>query len=121
MTARDVSVSELFDELRKANLRAVEAEEKLAALASAPVANRERVAEVLHGFSNGEPVDGDGWVLFADELEDFANALLAAGVFRDEATVKAELAELIAVRSQELIGGGPGDIAAAIAREAVTS
>lgn len=29
MSARDVSISELFDELRKANLRAVEAEGKL--------------------------------------------------------------------------------------------
>jgi hypothetical protein len=46
-----------------------------------PAVSAKAVSDVLREFSNGEPVDGDGWVLFADNLDDFHGALVAAGVF----------------------------------------
>ena len=47
------------------------------------IVSRERFAEVMREFGHHE--EGFGWVLFADNLDDFHAALLAAGVFRDEA------------------------------------
>jgi DNA-binding XRE family transcriptional regulator len=69
---------------------------------AAPVANRKTVTDVLREFAQGEP-DGenDGWVLFADNLDDFNGALLAAGVFRSEAEVKAEALEEFAREMDE--------------------
>jgi hypothetical protein len=55
-----------------------------------PVASRERVADVLREFGHEESDSDNGWVLFADDINDFYTALLAAGVFRDETEVKAE-------------------------------
>lgn len=66
----------------------------------APCASRERVAEVLREAGDIHPhIILSGWFGHA------ADALLAAGVFRDEATVKAEVAEQIAAKADEIAEG----------------
>jgi len=65
----------------------------------APLASRERVAEVLVA-SAADKKKFEDWMYIQGADEDFADALLAAGVFRDEAEVKAEaLTELRVVTS----------------------
>jgi len=64
----------------------------------APVASRERVAEVLAKAFHQSDSNTDEWyeldpiaqVAYLDEATQCTDALLAAGVFRDEAQVKAE-------------------------------
>jgi hypothetical protein len=66
-----------------------------------PVASRERVAEVLaesRARRDGNP--GMAWSYLQDGMDDIG-ALFAAGVFRDEATVKAE-----ALRDAALVWDG---------------
>ena len=66
-----------------------------------PVVSAQAVSDVLREFANGEPVDDDGWVLFADELSDFHGALLAAGVFAPAPRPVVDRRELLKLLERE--------------------